>query len=55
MPCCSRPGPGRPEDAGIICDVIERFAGRVPVFGVCLGHQCIGQSTAATVVRAPAR
>jgi len=37
------PGPGRPEDAGLSNLVITHFAGRIPVFGVCLGHQCIGQ------------
>ena len=36
------PGPGRPEDAGISCDVITNFAGKIPILGVCLGHQCIG-------------
>jgi anthranilate synthase/aminodeoxychorismate synthase-like glutamine amidotransferase len=36
------PGPGRPEDAGISCDVIRAFAGKIPILGVCLGHQCIG-------------
>ena len=47
------PGPGRPEDAGILCDAIREFAGRVPVFGVCLGHQAIGQVYGGNVVRAP--
>ena len=37
------PGPGTPDDAGVSNDVIATFAGRVPVLGVCLGHQCIGQ------------
>jgi len=47
------PGPGRPEDAGLSNEVIGHFAGRVPVFGVCLGHQCIGQIYGGDVVRAP--
>jgi anthranilate synthase component II len=47
------PGPGRPEDAGLSNDVIRRFAGRRPVLGVCLGHQCLGQVYGAEVVRAP--
>jgi len=37
------PGPGRPEDAGITCACVEAFTGMVPVLGVCLGHQAIGQ------------
>ena len=37
------PGPGNPDDAGISKDVIRRFAGRMPILGVCLGHQCIGE------------
>ena len=45
------PGPGRPEDAGIICDAISAFAGSVPVFGVCLGHQAIGHVYGGDVVR----
>ena len=36
------PGPGRPEDAGLSNELIRTYAGRVPIFGVCLGHQCIG-------------
>lgn len=47
------PGPGRPEDAGLSNEVITTFAGRVPVLGVCLGHQCIGQVFGGDVVRAP--
>jgi anthranilate synthase component II len=47
------PGPGRPEDAGISNEVIRHLAGRRPVFGVCLGHQCIGQVFGGEVVRAP--
>lgn len=47
------PGPGRPEDAGILCAAISRFAGVVPVFGVCLGHQAIGHVYGGSVVRAP--
>ncbi len=37
------PGPGNPDEAGISKDVIRRFAGKVPILGVCLGHQCIGE------------
>jgi len=37
------PGPGNPDDAGISKDVVRRFAGRAPILGVCLGHQCIGE------------
>jgi anthranilate synthase/aminodeoxychorismate synthase-like glutamine amidotransferase len=48
------PGPGRPEDAGIICDVVRTHAGRIPLFGVCLGHQAIGHVFGGRVVRAPA-
>jgi anthranilate synthase component 2 len=47
------PGPGRPEDAGLSNELIRHFAGVRPVFGVCLGHQCIGQVFGGEVVRAP--
>jgi anthranilate synthase component 2 len=46
------PGPGRPEDAGLSNEVIRHFAGRRPVLGVCLGHQCLGQVYGGEVVRA---
>jgi anthranilate synthase/aminodeoxychorismate synthase-like glutamine amidotransferase len=46
------PGPGRPSDAGISNEVIERLAGVVPILGVCLGHQCIGEVFGGRVVRA---
>jgi anthranilate synthase/aminodeoxychorismate synthase-like glutamine amidotransferase len=47
------PGPGRPEDAGISCELIERLGADIPMLGVCLGHQCIGQVFGGEVVRAP--
>ena len=47
------PGPGRPEDAGISCEVIRTFGGRIPLLGVCLGHQAIGHVFGGLVVRAP--
>jgi para-aminobenzoate synthetase component 2 len=47
------PGPGTPNDAGITLDVIRRFSGRVPLLGVCLGHQSIGQAFGGRVIRAP--
>jgi anthranilate synthase component II len=47
------PGPGRPEDAGISLAVVTELAGEVPVLGVCLGLQCIGQAYGGEVVLAP--
>ncbi len=45
------PGPGNPDDAGISKEVIRGFAGKVPILGVCLGHQCIGDVYGAKIVR----
>jgi anthranilate synthase/aminodeoxychorismate synthase-like glutamine amidotransferase len=47
------PGPGRPESAGISMAVVSRFAGEIPILGVCLGHQCIGEVYGGTTVAAP--
>jgi anthranilate synthase/aminodeoxychorismate synthase-like glutamine amidotransferase len=46
------PGPGRPEDAGISCDVIREFSGKIPILGVCLGHQAIGLVFGARITNA---
>jgi len=48
------PGPGRPEDAGLTPDVVRYFGERLPLLGVCLGHQAIGAVFGGRVVRAPA-
>jgi anthranilate synthase component II len=47
------PGPCTPNEAGISMDVVRRYAGHLPILGVCLGHQCIGQVMGARIVRAP--
>ena len=47
------PGPGRPEGAGITLDVIRHVGGRVPILGVCLGHQAMGMAFGGHVTRAP--
>ncbi|MGA9854021.1 MAG: aminodeoxychorismate/anthranilate synthase component II [Gammaproteobacteria bacterium] len=47
------PGPGRPEDAGVLMPLLVRAAGRRPVFGVCLGHQALASAFGGTVGRAP--
>ena len=46
------PGPGRPEDAGISCEVIKEFAGKIPILGVCLGHQAIGYVYGGKIINA---
>jgi anthranilate synthase component II len=46
------PGPGRPEEAGLSCDAIRLFSGRIPILGVCLGHQAIGHVFGGRIVNA---
>ena len=46
------PGPGRPEDAGISLDVVRQLSGKIPILGVCLGHQTIAQSFGGTIIHA---
>ncbi|MSS18906.1 anthranilate synthase component II [Pseudoramibacter porci] len=46
------PGPGRPKDAGVIEDVVRELGGKIPILGICLGHQAIGEALGATVTYA---
>lgn len=46
------PGPGRPEGAGISVEIIKKLAGKLPILGVCLGHQCIGEAYGGKIVQA---
>jgi anthranilate synthase/aminodeoxychorismate synthase-like glutamine amidotransferase len=50
---CISPGPGTPQQAGVSIDMIRHFAGDIPVFGVCLGHQSITEAFGGRVIRAP--
>jgi len=47
------PGPGRPEDGGVSLEAVRSIAGEIPLLGVCLGHQCIGQAYGGDIVAAP--
>ena len=47
------PGPGSPKDAGVSCETVRRLAGKIPILGVCLGHQVIGRVFGGRIIRAP--
>src|ERR1700747_601112 len=47
------PGPGRPDDSGVSLEVVRQLGGEIPLLGVCLGHQCIGQAFGGEIVAAP--
>ena len=47
------PGPGTPDESGICKEVVKRYAGQIPIFGICLGHQTIGEVFGGKVIRAP--
>lgn len=47
------PGPGTPEESGISLEIVSRLGPKIPLFGVCMGHQCIGQAFGGNIVRAP--
>ena len=46
------PGPGTPDDSGITLDIIREYAGKLPILGICLGHECIGQVYGAKIIHA---
>lgn len=46
------PGPGTPNDSGIVLDVIREYSGKIPILGICLGHECIGQVYGADIIHA---
>jgi anthranilate synthase/aminodeoxychorismate synthase-like glutamine amidotransferase len=50
---CISPGPGRPEDAGISNEIVRALGSKIPILGVCLGHQCIGAVFGGEIVAAP--
>ncbi len=47
------PGPGRPQDAGLSCSLVQAYYKKKPILGVCLGHQCIGECFGGRIIRAP--